>query len=221
MATAFEKSTPAIPGTENMEHVHALQRVSLNPHTPTTQTSLALAKADPRVQVHDYPVVKQTLETAYNLVQSNSVASYVYETATNLAAKVLASTEPLQQRLPLEKVDGYANQTLDFVEKKFPVVKEDTNVILQKVRGPADSAVGLGKAYADGFQSVSLRSIFRRGLEWWEWKWEWERERALTTDSSSPQRLSPATEAVTKRIADTQETLKALQDKFAATVASG
>lgn len=113
--------------------------------------------------MHDYPVVKQTLETAYNLVQSNSVASYVYDTATSLAAKVLASTEPLQQRLPLEKVDVYANQTLDFVEKKFPVVKEDTNVIFQKVRGPADSAVGLGKAYADGFQSVSSALLLLGG----------------------------------------------------------
>lgn len=45
---------------------------------------------------------------------------------------------------------------------------------------------------------------------------EWE----LTTELRL-QRLSPATEAISKRIADTQDTLKALQDKVTAILANG
>lgn len=66
--------------------------------------------------------------------------------------------EPYQNRLPLERVDNLANSTLDYVEKRFPVVKSETKDIYSSARKPADDAAGLAKAYADGFQSVS-RSV--------------------------------------------------------------
>lgn len=107
------------------------------------------------LQVQTYPVVKDTLAQAYSLVQSNTYSTAIYDRATTLALSILSRLEPLQNRLPLETVDGYANQTLDYVEKRFPQVKSDTADLYKQARQPADQAAGIAKAYADGIHSVS------------------------------------------------------------------
>lgn len=107
-----------------------------------------------------YPIVKDTLATAHKYVEANSYSQALYDRATALALSILHTLEPYQNRLPLERVDNYANQTLDYVESKFPQVKSDTADLYSQARKPADDAVGLAKSYADGFQSVSVLHIF-------------------------------------------------------------
>lgn len=108
-------------------------------------------------QISGYPVVQDTLTQAHNLLQSHSTAQALYDRATSLSQQILARLEPLQKRLPLQTVDDYANSTLDFVEKRFPQVKSETNDLLKSARKPADDAAGIAKSYADGITSVSAR----------------------------------------------------------------
>ncbi|GAA5876551.1 hypothetical protein JCM1840_000805 [Sporobolomyces johnsonii] len=126
--TATETLTSAIPGTENMAHETALQRAS------------------------QYPLVKDTLTTAHAYVQAHPYANAVYERAAALSMSILSRLEPLQKRLPLETVDGYANGALDFVEKRFPQVKMETGDLYSKVRQPADQAVEYAQTYRKGFE---------------------------------------------------------------------
>lgn len=124
--------TQSIPGSQNLRQEapeNSLQRVS------------------------DYPVIKKSLSTAYGYINSNSYSSSLYHQLEALARAILAQLEPLQKRLPIKTVDGYANACLDEVEKRFPQVKDDTDVLVKKVRKPADDAVGIAKTYADGIQS--------------------------------------------------------------------
>lgn len=106
-----------------------------------------------------YPVVKDSLQQAHSLIQSNGYSNALYTRATALSLSVLSKLEPLQKRLPLETVDGYANAGLDYVEKRFPQVKSETGELLKTARKPADDAAGLAKAYADGITSVSRSSL--------------------------------------------------------------
>ncbi|GAA5996091.1 hypothetical protein JCM5350_008291 [Sporobolomyces pararoseus] len=99
----------------------------------TKETSLQRA--------YGYPVVKDTLDTAHSYVSANSYTNALYERATRLSAALLNRLEPLQKRLPLETVDGYANGALDYVEKKFPSVKSETSELVQLPRNAADHAV--------------------------------------------------------------------------------
>lgn len=108
------------------------------------------------LQAYGYPVIKDTLDQAYSIVHSNAYAGSAYDKAEQLATSILSKLQPLQNRLPLATVDSYANAGLDYVEKKFPAVKEETNSLVGKVKKPADDAVGIAKAYADGVQHVSL-----------------------------------------------------------------
>lgn len=105
-----------------------------------------------------YPLVHDTLVQAHSIVASNAYSNAIYERATALAASILQRLEPLQNRLPIERVDQYANSTLDYVEKRFPLVKSETKDLYNSARKPADDAAGLAKTYADGFQSVSVLS---------------------------------------------------------------
>lgn len=170
--SALELNTAAIPGTENMARQHSYERVrptslqskrlgSSRRRRPNQAKKRAPLTRSPcsRPQVQTYPVVKDTLAQAYSLVQSNTYSTAIYDRATTLALSILQRLEPLQNRLPLETVDGYANQTLDFVEKRFPQVKSDTADLYKQARQPADQAAGIAKAYADGIQSVSLHCI--------------------------------------------------------------
>lgn len=165
-----------IPGTENMpmEHRHSYERVST------------------------YPVVKDTLAQAHTLVQSNAYSNALYERATALAASILHALEPLQNRLPLERVDDYANSTLDYVEKRFPQVKSDTKDLYAQARKPADDAAGLAKAYADGFQSRispvtnELSARIAQGQE----TLHAIQERLTSTLASLPRDKQSATEAI-------------------------
>jgi hypothetical protein len=103
-------------------------------------------------------VVQDTLTQAHHLLQSYASAQALYDRATSLSQQILAKLEPLQlqKRLPLQTVDDYANSTLDYVEKRFPQVKADTNDLIKSARKPADDAAGIAKSYADGITSVSL-----------------------------------------------------------------
>ncbi|KAI5476684.1 hypothetical protein MNV49_007397 [Pseudohyphozyma bogoriensis] len=104
-------------------------------------------------RVQEYPIVKSSLSQAYSIVQSNSYSQYAYAHIEALSSSILARLEPLQHRLPIETVDGYANAGLDFVEKRFPAVNDQTDVLLKKVRKPSDDAVKLARSYADGITS--------------------------------------------------------------------
>jgi len=134
MATATEQATPTIPGSENM--------------------NMSSSETSSLQRLHGYPVVKDTLDHAYSLVQSNPYSSAAYTRVEALSQSLLARLEPLQKRLPLETVDGYAQAGLDYVEKKFPGVKAQTNVIVDKAwNKPTSEAYGVAKTYADGIQS--------------------------------------------------------------------
>jgi len=100
-------------------------------------------------------VIKDTIDQAYSIVHSYSYTGSAYDKAEQLATSILTKLQPLQNRLPLAKVDSYANAGLDYVEKKFPAVKEETNALVGKVKKPADDAVGIAKIYAEGVQNVS------------------------------------------------------------------
>lgn len=132
MATSTEKATPVIPGTEGMELEH--------------ETSLH--------RVSTYPIVKDSLDTAYSYVQANTYASAAYTRASDLSSAVLSKLLPIAQaRLPIEKVDQYANAGLDLLEKNFPIVKEETKVVVKTVRSPADGAIAIAQGYKDGLTS--------------------------------------------------------------------
>lgn len=161
--TALERSTPIVPGTENMLHESAYHRVRLErarshdacvPLSPSRSLTLCYT------QLSTYPVVKDTLSQAQTLIHSNSYSTALYDRTSALAFQILARLEPLQKRLTpqLEQVDNYANSTLDYVEKRFPQVKAETGELLKTARKPADDAAGLAKSYADGITSVSTRS---------------------------------------------------------------
>ncbi|GAA5849953.1 hypothetical protein JCM5353_001671 [Sporobolomyces roseus] len=104
-------------------------------------------------RAYHYPVVKDTLDTAHSYVASNSYASSLYDRVAALSASILHRLEFLQSRLPLDRVDGYANGALDFVEKKFPQVKLETNELVGKARQPADYAVETAQNYKKGIES--------------------------------------------------------------------
>ena len=101
-------------------------------------------------------MIKDTIDQAYSIVHSYSYAGSAYDKAEQLASTILNKLQPIQDRLPLATVDSYANAGLDYVEKKFPAVKEETGSLVGKVKKPADDAVGIARAYADGVQNVSL-----------------------------------------------------------------
>lgn len=101
--------------------------------------------------------MKDTIDQAYSIVHANAYSGSAYDKAEQLANAILSRLQPLQNRLPLATVDSYANAGLDFVEKKFPAVKEDTGSLVGKVKKPADDAVGIAKTYAEGVQNVSIK----------------------------------------------------------------
>ncbi len=92
-------------------------------------------------------------------MHSNSYAGSAYDKAEQLATSILSKLQPLQNRLPLATVDSYANAGLDYVEKQFPAVKEETSSLVGKVKKPADDAVGIAKVYAEGVQNVSFQAL--------------------------------------------------------------
>lgn len=129
---------------------HAPQRAPWGSHSPIpTDTSSC-------VQLSTYPAVASSLETINSLIASNAVTASLLARSTALSQAVLAHLAPV---LPLAQVDGLANQGLDILEKQFPIVKTPTETLVQKVRGPAEDAVGVARAYAGGVQSVS--TIYR------------------------------------------------------------
>lgn len=78
---------------------------------------------------------------AHSYATSNSYSKSLCDRAAALAAAILHRLEPLQNRLPLERVDGLANNALDYVEKRFPSVKLETQELVGKPRQAADHAV--------------------------------------------------------------------------------
>jgi hypothetical protein len=139
-------------------------------------------------RVTEYPVVKSSLQTAYNLAQSNSYSSRALSTASDLSNSLLNRLAPV---LPIQTADKYGNLTLDYVEKTFPVVKEETDVLVQRVRAPAEQSIAIAKSYSDELQ---LRFT-------------------PVTDQ-----INFVGEQINSRIAQTQSTLLLLQDRIVATV---
>jgi len=108
-------------------------------------------------RVYELPLVNDSLQTAYGLVQKYSLSQLAYDKATSVACALLDASAPITKRLdgPLHSIDGYANKGLDYVEQRWPAVKSDTKVddLVQKVAKPAEDAVGIAKSYADGLQT--------------------------------------------------------------------
>ena len=156
--------------------------------------------------------MKDTLDTAHSYVVNNAYASSLYDRVAALSASILHRLEFLQSRLPLERVDGYANGALDFVEKKFPQVKLETNQLVGKARQPADYAVETAQSYKKGIESVSstTHSI--------SVKVEVAKYSSCCLVLRR-QRLGSVNESFYHRIAQSQETLHGLQDRLAKTVA--
>ncbi|BGP47658.1 hypothetical protein JCM10450v2_003523 [Rhodotorula kratochvilovae] len=130
MSAATEKPTSTLSGAEHHPHAHetALHRVT------------------------GYPLVKDTLSTAHAYVEEHPYLSSLYSRAESLSLAILHRLEPIQKRLPLEQVDSYANVTLDFIEKKVPQVKLETNELFGQARKPADAAYGLAQDYNKAIQ---------------------------------------------------------------------
>ncbi|GAA6064407.1 hypothetical protein JCM10212_001231 [Sporobolomyces blumeae] len=103
-------------------------------------------------RAYHYPVVKDTLSTAHGFVQANPYTSALYDRAFSLSAAIVARLEPLQKRLPLERVDGYANKGLDYVEKRFPQVKMETGEWVEKARESGDHAYETALSYRKGIE---------------------------------------------------------------------
>ncbi|SGY45358.1 BQ5605_C001g00276 [Microbotryum silenes-dioicae] len=120
---------------------------------PVEQSAAGAAHETSIQRVSGYPVVKDSLAQAHALVTSNTYSDALYQRASGLSQQILEQLKPLQDRLPLQTVDSYANATLDFVEQRFPLVKSETGELFKTARRPADDAAGLAKSYADGIQS--------------------------------------------------------------------
>ncbi|KPV75160.1 uncharacterized protein RHOBADRAFT_64920 [Rhodotorula graminis WP1] len=104
-------------------------------------------------RVTGYPLVKDTLSTAHAYVEERPYLSSLYARAEQLSLAILHRLEPLQKRLiPLDQVDSYANAGLDYLEKRVPQVKLETNELLGQARKPADAAYGLAQDYNKAFQ---------------------------------------------------------------------
>merc|ERR1711939_825981 len=132
-----------------MGPTHDLERTSI---MSTEQQSFTFPQ-----RVYELPLVNDSLQTAYGLVQKYSLSQLAYDKATSVACALLDASAPITKRLdgPLHSIDGYANKGLDYVERRWPAVKSDTKVddLVQKVAKPAEDAVGIAKSYADGLQT--------------------------------------------------------------------
>ncbi|BGP15696.1 hypothetical protein JCM10213_006134 [Rhodosporidiobolus nylandii] len=105
-------------------------------------------------RAYSYPVVKDTLTYTHTYLESHSLTSSLYHRVAALSASILARLEPLQKRFEpqLEVADGYANKTLDFIEKKVPQVKMETSELVGRARQPADQAFEVAQGYKHGIQ---------------------------------------------------------------------
>ncbi|GAA5901717.1 hypothetical protein JCM6882_006049 [Rhodosporidiobolus microsporus] len=130
--TATEKATSSIPGSENLPH----------------ERETALHRA------YGYPVVKDTLNYTHTYLESHSLTAGLYARVARLTASILKQLEPLQKRFehPLGVADGYANATLDFIEKKVPQVKMETGELIGRAKQPADQAYQVAQEYKNGLQ---------------------------------------------------------------------
>ncbi|GAA5834730.1 hypothetical protein JCM11251_003646 [Rhodosporidiobolus azoricus] len=130
--TATEKASGSIPGGENLPH----------------EKMTALDRA------YEYPVIKDTLNYTHSVLESYPLTANLYHRVADLSQKILAQLEPLQKRFekPLVTVDGYANATLDFIEKNVPQVKMETGELIGKAKQPADQAYQVAQEYKNGLQ---------------------------------------------------------------------
>jgi hypothetical protein len=125
----------------------------------TEQMTPNSAKETSIQRAYHYPVVKDTLDTAQAYVQSYPLTNSLYERALTLSTAILSRLEPIQKRLPLERVDGYANVGLDYVENYFPQVKLETNELVGKARSSGDHAVETAQSYRKGIESTFYGQI--------------------------------------------------------------
>lgn len=119
----------------------------------TEQATPDAAKETSIQRAYHYPVVKDTLDTAHSYVAANAYTNALYERAYKLSVGILSALEPIQKRLPLERVDGYANAGLDFVEKTFPQINLETNELVGKAKSSGDHAFETAQSYRKGLES--------------------------------------------------------------------
>jgi DNA repair ATPase RecN len=131
-ATTTEKVTGSLPGGENLHH----------------ERETALHRA------YEYPLVKDTLSYTHSVLESYPLTSNLYHRVASLTQFILSRLEPLQKRFeqPLATADGYANATLDYIEKKVPQVKMETGELIGRAKQPADQAYQVAQEYKNGIQ---------------------------------------------------------------------
>ncbi|GAA5968953.1 hypothetical protein JCM11641_000789 [Rhodosporidiobolus odoratus] len=142
--TATEQASGSLPGGQNLHH----------------EKEGALTRA------YNYPVVHDTLLYADSYLTSHSLTSPLYQRVYALTQSILSRLEPLQKRFqgPLASADGYANATLDFIEKRVPQVKLETKELVGRARGPADQAYERAVGVKDGIQQ-QVNQRLQQGLD--------------------------------------------------------
>lgn len=80
------------------------------------------------LQIQAYPLVNNTLSSAQRRLETYSLSRRLYHRLFDLSASLLSALRPLQERFEdeLDLVDGYANCTLDYLERKVEKVKPQT-----------------------------------------------------------------------------------------------
>lgn len=96
-------------------------------------------------RVASIPLVNEAGKTAYNVIQSNAYTSAAYNKAEEIANNVYSRVAPpVQNHLggPISTADGYANRSLDFVEKRVPIAFQSSSDIISQARGSVDKQLG-------------------------------------------------------------------------------
>lgn len=98
-------------------------------------------------QVSELPLVKDSLSTAYSLVQSNSYSSAVYSQAERISQQILSLAQPLGSRLPVAYANTLGNSAVDYIEKVVPGVGTigAADLINQIKGGPAGPVIQIAQ----------------------------------------------------------------------------
>ncbi|KAL1917872.1 uncharacterized protein VTP21DRAFT_3706 [Calcarisporiella thermophila] len=85
-----------------------------------------------------YPLVNDTVNVVHSYVTANPYGKRALDTASAAATRLSGIASPVQERfaLPLAKADEFALRSLDFIEHRFPAVKQPTDELIHRVAEP-------------------------------------------------------------------------------------
>ncbi|TFL01670.1 hypothetical protein BDV98DRAFT_548322 [Pterulicium gracile] len=121
--------------------------------TPSQSAPAEASEASVLSRVWSIPLVSSSISAINDTLNSNPYTRSPYAAAVGISSSAYNLTKPIQQRLPLQTLDGYANKVMDAVESRYPYPfhakpeeitnylqqqKQNTNKTLdEKVRSPA------------------------------------------------------------------------------------